>query len=315
MHLIVVLIYLSLPGCKPLLSRGLRSSRVRIQAEGPELVAHPRRAGEQGQEKATPMMSALPKNLNLPWVVTTSLAIWFLFVHTPPFWIQRKIIPSDPLLAAHIVAAGTIYMACAHNCLFTPSSTLIRWGEHKFAKVAHELVGRTGLIAGIGSFFLGAFLAWSRVKVLTLGFAVPITIGGIFQLNGQWQGFVAIRKYKMLKQQIEMLSGGGRGESTHLFSASDSPDRNRRELVLEGLLVEKRIALRQHIGNMISVFVMACGIPAGIRLAEQISGGTNRFVTVLTILTMIGCLNVVTGRYIRVMQPNRLEQRPEAAAS
>jgi hypothetical protein len=107
-------------------------------------------------------------------------------------------------LAIHIVAAGFIYLACAHNCLITPSL-------HPIAKLSHTWIGRLGLLSGIVSFSLGLFLAWYRLAVgsdalvegsTTLGFVIPITIGGILQIISEVQGFRAIRNYKSLRQQL-----------------------------------------------------------------------------------------------------------------
>jgi hypothetical protein len=147
------------------------------------------------------------KNFNPYWGAVTGLAFWFLLWHTPTFWKNRHI-SRDLVLAVYIVAAGTIYLACVHNCLITPSL-------HPIAKISHTWIGRLGLLSGIVSFSLGFFLAWSRLALLgssstdddavvvgstTLGFSIPITIGGILQIVCEVQGFRAIRKFKRIKQ-------------------------------------------------------------------------------------------------------------------
>jgi hypothetical protein len=262
-------------------------------------------ASVRDQDKMTTMLPSLSKNnLNLPWVAATSLAVWFLFIHTPPFWAHRKLLARDSLLAIHIVAAGTIYMACAHNCLFTPSSSTV-FGVR--AKFRHEWIGRLGLMAGVVSFTLGAFLSWSRLGKVgeggtTLGFALPITIGGILQLNSQYNGFIAIRRYKKLSQDIRALTNGGKNDRT---SNEQQPQRANE---LEDLQVEQRKALRLHIGHMIGLFVSACGIPAGIRLAELATGRKDGMATTIAIFSVIGVLNMIANRYMRMMKPNLLER-------
>jgi hypothetical protein len=224
------------------------------------------------------------KNLNLFWGITTALAVWFLFWHSPIFWKQRHIltIPRDVVLAIHIVTAGTIYMACAHNCLVTPSL-------HPMARACHTWVGRLGLISGIVSFSLGAYIAWSRltsdpsvVGGTTLSFAIPITIGGILQLICEVKGFRAIREFKQIR--IQLAENSSLGEITSLQE-------------------RQRAALVKHIGYMLSLFVMACSIPAGIRLAERITGRKDGMILTAVILGIIFGLNAIGSRYGDKMLP------------
>jgi hypothetical protein len=242
---------------------------------------------------------ATHKNFNLPWVAATCLAIWFLFIHTPPFWIQRKLFTRDVILAIHIIAAGCVYLACAHNCMFTPSFTVFG----KTSKVRHTWVGRIGLTAGIISFTLGAYLAWSRlgretVDGTTLSFAIPITIGGIIQVCAQYFGYIAIRQYKCIEQEIQIKQRHP-DENSLTKEQEDEYEQD-----LNRLRVAQRKALRKHIRSMISLFVSACGIPAGIRLAEVITGGNDGIVTVVTILLVIGILLCIAIRYIKMMMPD-----------
>lgn len=100
----------------------------------------------------------------------------------------------------------------------------------------HTWIGRAGMVAGIVSFVLGFYCTWLRPEHKPdLGFAVGITAGGMGQLYAQYAGYRAIRRYK--RQDLD-------------------PD-------------ERRKALREHVFNMVTLFVAACGIPAGIRFAES----------------------------------------------
>lgn len=233
------------------------------------------------------LRGCLAKNANIYWISATSLAAWFLFRHTPNFWKHRStLLKRDTLLAIHIVEAGCVYLACAHNCLLTPSL-------HQVTKLLHRWIGRFGLVSGLVSFSLGAFLAWSRLGIVgagstTLGFAVPITIGGILQLQCEYKGFRAIRTYKALQDEIEKIQEDGRSKDQHR---------------IETLVADQKKALRTHIGYMISLFVCACGIPAGIRLAEFLARGDEGVVGTVALLSVIGLLQYLSGLYIRKLVP------------
>lgn len=118
----------------------------------------------------------------------------------------------DVPLATHIGTAATLYLACVHNCVVKPS--ISQW--------AHVGCGRMGLLSGLVSFSLGAFLAGSRLALsstkavegaTTLGFAIPMTIGGILQIICQVRGYQAIHKFQRLSQQLQddsqTFSAGG----------------------------------------------------------------------------------------------------------
>lgn len=250
------------------------------------------------------MAFSLPvhKNINLPWFAATGLAVWFLFVHTPPFWIHRKLITRDVILAIHIVAASTIYLSCAHNCMFTPSF-INSFG--KSSKTMHVWVGRIGMVAGIISFSLGAFLAWSRLGLDTVGgttlaFALPITIGGIAQLSAQYYGYSAIRRYKSLGYDISLKQR--QIDEKETFVSDEQKICLMEEINI--MKVSQQKALRNHIGNMISLFVSACGIPAGIRLAEVMTGGKDGVATIFAIVSVIVALSVLASRYMNMMMPD-----------
>jgi hypothetical protein len=250
-------------------------------------------------------LSGLAKNFNVYWVVATSLAFWFLGVHAPIFWMQRQLMRRDVWLAVHIVAAGTVYAACAHNCLLTPSVLLWRDGSTTWTcRGLHTWMGRLGLLAGTLSFVVGAFLAWSRlgytgVGGTTLAFSLPITIGGIAQLQAQYNGYMAIRRYQRLKDEIAL-------KLSTLEPISTNETKTRHTQEIQDLAIQQRKALRLHIGNMISLFAAACGIPAGIRLAELITGGRDGISTVLAILAAIGFLQVLGVWYMAAMKPDML---------
>lgn len=136
----------------------------------------------------------------------------------------------------------------------------------------HVWLGRIGLLSGILSFSLGAILAWGRLGQpgITLGFALPITIGGCFQLQAELAGYKAIKRF---------------------HSETDE--------------VTKRKYLRVHIGNMLSLFVMACCIPAVIRLAEVLIPGDNGWTLVAIIGLCVGLQNI-TVAYANQVQPPAL---------
>lgn len=182
--------------------------------------------------------------------------------------------------------------------MVTPSSTA--FGTR--SKFMHTWVGRVGMVSGVISFVLGAFLSWSRLGKVgeggtSLGFALPISIGGIAQLFSQYNGYMAIKKYKLLKQDIETQREEGKRNRV------SKKEQIKRAQDIEVLQIEQRKALRLHIGNMISLFVSACGIPAGIRLAELATGGKDGLATVVAIVAVIGVLNKIAYRYMRAMKP------------
>jgi hypothetical protein len=170
-----------------------------------------------------------------------------------------------------------------------------------------------GLVAGLVSFSLGAFLAWTRLGLesvggTTLGFALPITIGGIAQVCAQYNGYKAIQLYKSLKGEI--------AKSTIESEDSRTSKEGNAILVekIELLKKKQQKALGNHIGNMISLFVSACGIPAGIRIAE-LFGGPNDIVTIASIVTMIGAFTFLASRYMKIMIPVFSKENVNSRAS
>ena len=201
------------------------------------------------------MVVNLPKNLTIYWIISTSLAIWFLFIHSPPLLVKRKVIHDVPF-AVHLTGAYTIYIACIANTLFTPSTLLGK------AKPFHVWIGRLGLLFGYISFAAGAYCAWwpgRGDKLPDLGFAIGITVGGIAQVCAQTAGYRAIQKFKELKVQILELQR--------------FDDKKMKTAEIDDLCKRRDDALRIHIFNMVSLFVAACGIPAGIRFASVLGLG------------------------------------------
>jgi hypothetical protein len=241
------------------------------------------------------------KNVNLYWAATTALAIWFLGVHTPPFWKQRHLLHiGDITLATHIVTASTVYLVCAHNCLVTPS----------IHRTAHVWMGRFGLWSGGISFTLGAYLAWSRLTLdennrvqgsTTLGFAIPITVGGILQIYCEVVGYRAIRQYQKLRQDF--------------IKHPTIPNEQR-----TALQNQLHTALKTHISCMLGLFVLACSIPAGIRLAISMAGTDDGLLPVLLIVLMVGVLQKIATRYGEILcppdpRPSDLHTAPRFRAS
>ena len=208
------------------------------------------------------------KNLNVYWIATTLLALWFLFVHAPPIIVRRKVFLKDPPFALHLVGAYTIYLGCVHNALITPSIN----------KSTHVWMGRIGMIGGIIGVVFGAYCSWwpTRWELVDRGFAVAITIGGVFQILAQVGGYKAIRRFQSLSSEIKEL-------------------KEQNAVVPTSLEEEKQTALKTHIGCMLGLFVCACGIPAAIRLVEVSIPSEQYFVLGIVIVVVI--LNVLTGFY------------------
>lgn len=209
------------------------------------------------------MKSFIPKYLTLHWAAFATLMIWFLFVHSPPILVASKVL-YDPPFALHLGGAYTVYLVCAWNTVFTPSTLD---GD---AKVYHIWIGRIGMVAGLISFALGAVCAWWPTRDLPpIGFSIGISAGGLGQLFFQYTGFTAIRRYRVLKEKIQ--------------SGSPSTD----ELIL--LQAEKDECLKLHVYNMCGLFIVGCGAPAGIRLLSAMYGDTSTIALIATVIVLI-CL-------------------------
>ena len=193
------------------------------------------------------MSNSLLKNLNIYWVIVTSIACWFLFIHSPPILVKKKVLYDPPFLA-HLFGAYGIYIACIFNTMVTPTTFD---GE---GRKYHVIVGRIGMVAGIVGVILGFFCTWWPTREWNgLGFAIGISIGGLSQAFFQLRGYRAIRKYKSIKAKI-------------LEEGDDTSN-------LDTLTQEKNEALYTHIESMIGVFLPACTIPALMRVADAVSFG------------------------------------------
>ena len=194
----------------------------------------------------------------ITWVISTTLCLWFLFHHAPAHLSQKETI--HPLVYPHLIGAYSIYLVCAHNTLLTPS---------KFkgaARLFHIWIGRIGLVLGVMGFITGAILVWFIYdSTENWGFSLGITFGGIQQMIAQYRGYKAIRSFSNIKAQI---SSGKYKDKEELIALQDEQDKQ----------------LSIHIENMVALFIMACGIPALIRISEAYD---------IHILVLIGIANVL----------------------
>lgn len=245
--------------------------------------------------------AGLPKNLSVYWVFFSSLALWFLFLHAPPILRGRYghafILFDDPAFAIHLFGAYTIYLVCVHNTILTPSSL------NGDAKKYHIYVGRFGMIAGLIGFIFGTYCAWSpyRPYPVDQGFAIGITIGGAMQVMTQVMGYMSIRKYQRLRKEVDdlMMMSTADGDGIYYGSMDDGGNGNvggtgqhtQLEL-LEQLTKKKDEALKGHVGMMIGLFAVACGIPAALRILDSIAILESN--ATLSIVATIMVLNALT---------------------
>lgn len=236
-------------------------------------------------------MLMLPKNLNVYWTGVTTLAAWFLFVHSPPILIKRHLLQDLPF-AFHLIGAYTIYLACIFNTMLTPSTL-----DGK-AKPWHVAVGRIEMIAGILSFLFGAVCSWWPTRDLPpTGFAIGITIGGSFQVFYQVMGYIAIKKYQRLKQRvIEMEASSGDGIEAEAAS-------------LEQLKKDRDEALVEHILSMVALFAVGCSAPAMIRFGSSLGLSMNASL-VVGLLLLIAIIRPYANIYIRRLKPTTAEEAP-----
>jgi len=114
-------------------------------------------------------------------------------------------------------------------------------------------------------FITGAILVWFIYDYTeNWGFSIGITFGGIQQMVAQCKGYKAIRSFQNIKAQIE----SGEYNKEELIALQDEQDKQ----------------LSIHIENMVALFIMACGIPALIRISEAYE---------IHILILIGIANVL----------------------
>lgn len=224
--------------------------------------SHPQRPHQQQQSQHQTnktndiTIPIIPKTMNIWWLLSALLCVWFLWIHTPPFLMQKEkeqlyVKLEKPVLYIHLLCVYSIYSVCVHNTLFTPSTTtfLYKNGE---SKPLHIWFGRIGFLLGYIGFISGCYLTWIILDWRDdIGFSIGITIGGFSQMWAQMNGHLEIRKYQQIKNLITKANN-----NVVVLSDEDL-------LVLEK---KKDTHLENHILNMIGLFVLACGIPAMIRL-------------------------------------------------
>jgi len=178
----------------------------------------------------------------LSWAAATSLCIYFLFIYAPKHLALEKTDTIPPLLIIHLIGAYSIYLACVHNILITPRCFNGR------ARPFHVWIGRFGLILGVVGFVSGVIVTWVvNDYTQNMGFSIGITIGGILQMYLQTSGYVSIRHFTKIREQILTSEYKNKEE---LYALEDEQDTH----------------LIRHISSMINLFVFACGVPAIMRL-------------------------------------------------
>jgi len=125
---------------------------------------------------------------------------------------------------------------------------------------------------------LGAYCAWSPFRPNhNQGFAIGITIGGVFQIWAQIMGYLSIRKYQKLKREVDELTSYVAGEemSDMKYGSMDENgfgvDGMEPSTKIDELTLERDNALKMHIKYMVGLFVVACGVPAAMRIVGSIS--------------------------------------------
>jgi hypothetical protein len=242
----------------------------------------------------------VPSTLHYGWVAATALCVWFLLYHAPRVLRERDS-RIAPLLWVHLVGAYGIYMGCVHNALLTPSVVGAAW---------HKWVGRVALVLGVVGFtagFLYTWWWWSDVNQ-NLPFAIGVTMGGIAQISSQYLGYVHIKEYQRyrdlllsLEQESGVVAAAAAAVPNKATSATSA--RDEKAAVYRAA---RDVALEKHIANMISLLMMACGIPALVRLAESSHH------LPLTLPLLIGASIVIAQQYVRFFH-RKIHQRHTTA--
>jgi hypothetical protein len=244
----------------------------------------------------------LCQRVTIFWVAGTGLALWLFLIHGPTTQHDRPV-RQDPLLLIHILGAASIYFACIHNSLLTPSLG-------SFVRFCHVNLGRAGFVMGVASFITGFILSVTRIRVTNPRFPIRIATGA-FQMYAQYQGYQAIQRYRDLKRQEELLLSRGSDETPRSDEASVTCYLRLTEsteftsIARTVLADQKEEAIRQHISAMIPLFVLACGIPAIIRVSESISD------RVVVLLAFVGFMQLVSMFYTKAFLATRnLKEQP-----
>ena len=143
---------------------------------------------------------------------------------------------------------------------------------------------------GVIGFVTGFVLVWFIYDYKqNLGFSIGITYGGICQMQLEFAGYKSIRCYKNIKAQIRA------GEY-----------KKREELML---LQDKRDEqLTIHIQSMINLFVLACGIPALIRICDAFG----YIYLPLLLLVAYGLSYCMARPYLKRIKDKRTSERNNA---
>jgi hypothetical protein len=215
------------------------------------------------------------KTINLQWIVSTLLVVWFLFVHSPPVLLERGVsaLLRRPAFLLHLAGSYAVYLACIHNTARDPF-------RHR---ASHAWVGRIGLAAGAVGFAFGVAAIVARWEELDKGFALGITFGGLMQVRLQYRGYMAIREYRRIKDELQSNATRIDALSTNATMSADqdngatSPQTataTQASSPASKLTLRERQQehLRTHVSCMIGLFVNACGTPAAMRAADRLAG-------------------------------------------
>ena len=198
---------------------------------------------------------------------------------------------SHPL--TDFIRAYAVYLSCLINTLITPSTP-------KYGKW-HSAVGKVGMVSGFTSFVLGFYCTWLRGAEVDPGFQIGITIGGIAQVVSQVTGWRAIRRYKLICNQIDVLRNGKTADRAG--RDKDDSDEARAKLISE-----KESALKDHVYSMVSLYVAACGSPAMIRLIDNVFPNAG---VVGLVGAVVGLSKVVEPFANTYLQPSTKMTKPQ----
>ena len=190
----------------------------------------------------------------------------------------------QPLLYFHLIGAYSIYLVCVHNTMLTPSAL------NGAAKPFHIWMGSVGLILGVVGFVTGFILVWFVYDYsANWGFSIGITYGGFAQMQLEFMGWRSIKKFQMIKTQIN--AGAFRDEDE-----------------LELLKDEQDALLKTHIQCMVRLFVLACGIPALLRICDVVGYGyLPIFLIIVYALTYF-----MTRPFVKRIEDKRASERNHA---